>query len=670
MDFPHEIGFSPHIFFTKSNKITLSICQNFFAIFRLFKTLITCQTMKKPFLTLFINIVFLGCVFAQNPRFQQHVSYKMEVEMDVKTFKYKGHQEIVYTNNSQDTLYRVFYHLYNNAFQPNSEMDIRLQTISDPDRRMVRTFTKEGKNVTESRIKDLTPDKIGYHKISNFKQDGKSCEISVEGTIMEVQLAHPILPNSKTILSLDFDSQVPEQIRRSGRNSSEGVALSMTQWYPKLAEFDFEGWHTDPYIGREFHGVFGDFDVKITIDKNYTIGGTGYLQNRNEIGHGYEDKGIEVKHSKKTKTLTWHFIAQNVHDFAWAADDNYIHDIFIGENGVELHFFYKNDEKIKENWKALQPKTNDLLKFFNENIGVYPYKQYSVIQGGDGGMEYAMCTLITGNRSLPSLIGVTAHELAHAWFQGVLAFNEAKYYWMDEGFTSYIADLAVSSVMEKSLQEDENPFQTSYNNYYYMARSGKEQPLTTHADRYELNQIHGIAAYSKGAVFLTQLGYLIGRENLNKTIKRFYHDFKFTHPTPNDFKRTAERVSGANLDWYLIDWTQTTNIIDYGIKSVEESNGKTQITIERIGLMPMPLEVEVAYEDGHLELFYIPLNLMRYSKPNEYAVPRKTLGTWTWSHPTYTFTIDTPKSNIKAIDLNPTQLMADVNPDNNYYVKE
>src|SRR5690606_9685023 len=132
-------------------------------------------------------------------------------------------------------------------------------------------------------------DKIGYHKISNFKQDGKSCEISVEGTIMEVQLAHPILPNSKTILSLDFDSQVPEQIRRSGRNSSERVALSMTQWYPKLAEFDFEGWHTDPYIGREFHGVFGDFDVKITIDKNYTIGGTGYLQNRNEIGHGYED---------------------------------------------------------------------------------------------------------------------------------------------------------------------------------------------------------------------------------------------------------------------------------------------------------------------------------------------------------------------------------------------
>lgn len=625
--------------------------------------------MKKRFLTLFI-ILFSVSTQAQNLRFQQHVSYKMHVEMDVKTFKYKGDQELIYTNNSSDTLRRIFYHLYNNAFQPGSEMDIRLQTVTDPDRRMVRTFTKGDTRVTQSRISDLKPEQMGYMNISNFRQNGKSCETFVEGTILEVKLAEPILPNSKAVLTLDFEAQVPEQIRRSGRNSSEGVALSMTQWYPKMAEFDFEGWHTDPYIGREFHGVFGDFDVKITIDKNYTIGGTGYLQNKNEIGHGYQDKGVEVKHPKKTKTLTWHFVAPDVHDFAWGADDNYVHDILIGENGVELHFFYKNDEKIKKNWKAFQPKTNDLLRFFNENIGQYPYKQYSVIQGGDGGMEYAMCTLITGNRSLPSLVGVTAHELAHVWFQGVLAFNESKHYWMDEGFTSYISDLAVSSVMEKELQEDENPFQTSYNSYYYMALSGKEQPLTTHADRYEFNQIHGIAAYSKGAVFLTQLGYLIGQENLDRTIKRFYNEFKFSHPNPNDFKRTAERVSGANLDWYLIDWTQTTNTIDYGIKSVEEKDGKTHVTIERIGLMPMPLEIAVVYEDESVALFYVPLNLMRWSKPNEYTLKRTKLKSWTWSHPTYTFAIDTPKADIKIIELNPTQLMADINPENNHYIKE
>lgn len=605
---------------------------------------------------------------AQNQRFQQRVSYKMEVDMDVKSFTYKGHQQITYTNNSPDTLYRVFYHLYNNAFQSGSEMDIRLQTISDPDKRMVRTFTKDNTKTTQSRIAELKPNQMGYHKISNFTQDGKPCTIEIEGTVMTVNLAQPILPNTKTVFSLDFDSQVPEQIRRSGRNSSEGVALSMTQWYPKLAEYDFEGWHTDPYIAREFHGVFGDFDVKITIDKNYTVGGTGYLQNKNEIGHGYEDKGVNVKYPKNTKKLTWHFIAPDVHDFAWGADDNFLHDILIGEQGVELHFLYKNDPKIIENWKALQPKTNDLLRFFNENIGPYPYKQYSVIQGGDGGMEYAMCTLITGNRSLPSLIGVTAHEMAHVWFQGVLAFNESKYYWMDEGFTSYISDLAVISVMEKSLQEDENPFQSTYNNYYYMAKSGKEQPLTTHADRYNYNQIHGIAAYSKGAMFLTQLGYLIGQENLQKTIKRFYNEFKFTHPVPNDIKRVAEKVSGANLDWFLTDWTQTTNQIDYAITSVEEVNGKTKVTIQRKGLMPMPLEVMVHYQDDKVQLYHIPLNLMRYVKPNEYApLERIVLPASTWAHSTYSFTIDAKKNQIKYIDLNPTQLMADVNPENNTY---
>lgn len=607
--------------------------------------------------------------FSQNARFQQHVSYEMEVEMNVKTYQYKGKQKLTYTNNSPDTLYRVFYHLYNNAFQPGSEMDVRLQTIQDPDRRMVRTFTKADKKVTESRISDLTPEQIGYQKIFNFKQNGQDCETIIEGTIMDVQLAQPILPHSKTVFTLDFEAQVPEQIRRSGRNSTEGVALSMTQWYPKIANFDFEGWHADPYIGREFYAPFGDFDVKITLDKNYTIGATGYLQNPNEIGHGYQDKGVEVKHPKKTKNLTWHFKANDVHDFAWGADDDFIHDIYEGENGVALHFFYKNDPKIKENWKAFQPKTNDLLRFFNQHIGEYPYKQYSVIQGGDGGMEYAMCTLITGNRSLPSLIGVTAHELAHAWFQGVLGINESKFYWMDEGFTSYIADLAVSTVMEKKLQEDEAPFQTAYNNYSYMARSGNEQPLSTHGDRYEINRNYGIAAYSKGAIFLTQLGYLIGKENLDKSIKRFYEEFKFTHPNPNDFKRVAEKVSSANLDWYLVDWTQTTNTIDYGIKSVENKSDKTQVTLERIGLMPMPLEVAVVYQDNTMELFYVPLNLMRFNKPNEYPINRTILKSWTWAHPTYTFEINTPKANIQAININPTGLMADINSENDYYTE-
>ena len=621
----------------------------------------------KKFLFISCFPLFLWAQNNPNPGYwQQHVDYKMDVKMDVKKFQYTGKQEIVYTNNSADTLHKVYYHLFYNAFQPGSEMDARLQSIVDPDKRMVRTFKKEGKELKESKISTLKFNEIGYVNVANLKQDGAVATTKVVGTILEVTLANPILPKQKTILSLDFDGQVPLQIRRSGRLSEEGVALSMTQWYPKLCEYDFEGWHASPYIAREFHGVWGNFDVKITIDKDYTIGGTGYLQNPNEIGHGYQETGIAVTYPKKTKTLTWHFYAPNVHDFAWGADNEFIHDVFMGPNNVALHFLYKNKKENIENWKKMQPKTAELLAFFNENVGLYPYKQYSVIQGGDGGMEYAMCTLITGNRSYGSLVGVTAHEFAHSWFQQILATNESKHCWMDEGFTSYISNLAMQKVLPPKTPE--NPFEDAYNNYIYLAKSGKEQPLTTHADRYDVNMAYGIGAYSKGEVFLAQLGYLIGQENLKKTIKRYYSDYKFTHPTPNDIKRVAEKISGANLDWYLNEWAQTTNTIDYGIKEVAlETN--TKVTLVRKGRMPMPLDIIVEYTDGSKEFFYIPNTLMRWEKPNPYSQINSTvLKGWDWAYPTYSFEIS--KTNIKSITIDPEQHMADINKEDNVFVKK
>jgi len=629
--------------------------------------------MKKVFL---LAVISASGLFAQknpNPGYwQQHVDYKMEVAMDVKTYRYTGKQELAYTNNSPDTLRRVFYHLYNNAFQPGSEMDGRLQAIADPDGRMVKSFKTGEKTVKESRIKSLKPDEIGYLNIKNLKQDGLAVTSRVAGTILEVDLTKPILPGQTVNFSLDFEGQVPVQIRRSGRNSSEGIALSMTQWYPKMAEYDFEGWHANSYIAREFHGVWGNFDVKITLDKNYTIGGTGYLLNKNEIGKGYEDAGVVVKHPKKAKTLTWHFVAPNVHDFAWAADNNYAHDKIMGENNTELHFFYKNIPENIEGWKKLQPKTAEILAFFNRIVGPYPYKQYSVIQGGDGGMEYAMCTLITG-RSYEGLVEVTAHEFGHSWFQHVLASNESKHGWMDEGFTTYIENLAMSELMPKKTkagEEEPNPFKSSYSNYFYMVKTGKEQPLSTHADRFDQNRLYSIASYSKGCIFLAQLGYLIGEDKLAETIKRYYASYKFTHPTPNDIKRTAEKVSGAHLDWYLTDWTLTTNTIDYGIKEMKEENGSTQITLERIGRMPMPIDIIVAYADGTQESYYIPLQMMRYKKDNPYPnLKRTVLPDWDWGHQTYELTLNKPKEAIQVFVIDPTELMADVNKDNNAFIK-
>lgn len=587
---------------------------------------------------------------------QQHVDYSMDVNVDVEKYQYNGTQKLVYTNNSPDVLSRVYYHLFFNAFQPGSEMDMRLQSVADPDGRMMA----DGK----SRIASLSPEEMGYLRVNSLTQDNQAVSFVEEGTILVVELNKPIPPGGKTTFEMTFNGQIPLQIRRSGRNSSEGVALSMSQWYPKLAEYDFEGWHADPYIAREFHGVWGDFDVKLTLDKKYVVGGTGYLQNPEEVGHGYETPGSKIKKTKG-KTLTWHFKAPMVHDFMWAADPDYLHDTLKVENGPMLHFFYKNDKEIVENWKKLQPKTAEAMQFFNKNIGDYPYEQYSVIQGGDGGMEYAMSTLITGGRNFGSLVGVMVHEMAHSWFQHVLASNESKHEWMDEGFTTFISSLCMDQVMD---QKKENPFAGSYQGYYNLVASGKEQPQTTHADRYELNFAYGVAAYSKGAIFLSQLGYIIGQDKLMETLRKYYQDFKFKHPTPNDIKRTAEKVSGMELDWYLTDWTQTTNTIDYGIKAVEADGQKTKVSLERIGLMPMPIDILVLYNDGTQETFYAPLRMMYGEKENPYPnLKRTVLQDWPWANTNYDLILDKELNNVKAIVLDPSQLMADVNEENNVW---
>ncbi len=598
-----------------------------------------------------IFIFIFSCVgFAQSPYkgyWQQKVDYVMDIRMNVETYRYDGTQQLRYTNHSPDTLSKVFYHLYFNAFQPGSEMDVRSRTIKDPDSRV------------GDRISKLLADEVGFLHVNGLMQDGKVVAYTEEETILVVELASPLLPGDSTVLDMVFEGQVPVQIRRSGRNNKEGVDLSMTQWYPKMVEYDKDGWHPNPYIGREFHGVWGNFDVSITIDRDYVIGGTGYLQNPEEIGHGYAKRDKKTK----TKTLTWRFVAPMVHDFAWAADSDFIHDMILGPNDVELHFFYLNNPDIQDNWKKLQTDTAKMLSFFNENIGEYPYKQYSVIQGGDGGMEYPMCTLITGEREYSSLFGVTAHELAHSWFHHLLATNEAKYAWMDEGFTSFYDVLCEAAVLGK-----ENPYSSFYERYIQLVQSGVEEPLTTHADRFQYNFAYGVGSYSKGALFLAQLEYIMGTDKLMKTIKRYYDEFKFSHPTPNDFKRIAEKVSGMQLEWYLNDWVRTTNTIDYGVQKVEKKGEKTAVVLERIGNMPMPVEVYIEMNDDSFDYYYIPLRMLRGEK--EFANQTvTTIDDWAWAIPTYTFEIDNDLNDIKYILINPNGLVADVNPKNDVYYK-
>ena len=577
---------------------------------------------------------------------QQHVDYTMNVKMDVNTFNYGGSQKLIYTNNAPEDLERVFYHLFYNAFQPGSEMDVRSTTIADADPRV------------GNRISKLQKEDFGFINIVSLTQNKKPVSYIVVGTVLEVELNEPIKSGESAVFEMVFDGQVPPVIRRAGKNSNEGVALSMAQWYPKMAEYDFEGWHADPYIGREFHGVWGNFDVKLTLDKNYTVGGTGYLQNPNEIGHGY---GIKDTKSD-SDLLTWHFVAPNVHDFTWAADPNFVHDTLQVPNGPMLHFLYKKSltRKYKKHWKDLQQPTSKIMQYYSNNVGKYPYKQYSVIQGGDGGMEYGMCTLITGERSFESLLGVTAHEIGHTWFQFLMASNESKHPWLDEGFAEYTCTLIENTILGVETSE---PMKRHFDRYFKLAQSGKEQPMSTHADRFAYNAAYSISTYSKGALVLAQLRYIIGEENFWKTLKKYHDEWAFKHTTPNDFIRCAEKISGLELDWFLTDWTQTTNTIDYGVKNAVSKGSQTVVTLERIGLMPIPVEVEVVMKDGSLKKYYIPLQMMRGERP--LRADEILLKDWAWAYPEYSFSIDVSPSQIDSISVDVNISTADINKENN-----
>lgn len=610
--------------------------------------------MKKSLFVLFLTVSFE--IFAQNNTtyWQQHVDYKMDVHFNVNTFQYTGTQKLIYTNNSPDVLNQVFYHLYFNAFQPGSEMDTQLQAIVDPDSRMVTSSGTSEKPIYHSRIANLKPSEIGFLNVKSLTQNEKPVKIKIEGTILQVFLNEPIQPGEKVMFDMNFEGQLPVHIRRAGRKNEDGVAISMAQWYPKMAEYDFEGWHADPYIGREFYGVWGDFDITLKIDKNYTVAGTGYLKNPQEVGHGYENTSKKLE-LQKGNELTWHFVAPNVHDFTWAADPNYAHDILNTKNGTSLHFFYKNTDKYKNAWKAVQPYTAKALDFYNEQIGIYPWKQYSVIQGGDGGMEYSMCTLVAGGEKLNDILGTVLHELAHEWFQQLLATNESEHAWMDEGFTTYISTKASDKLIDGGAG---NFSPKNYKGYFYLVNARLNEPLTTHSDRYKTNVAYSVASYTMGSMFLSQLDYIIGNENVSKTLKAYYRNFKFKHPTPNDFIRTAEKISGLQLGWYLNEWIETTHTIDYGIKSVD---GK-MITLERIGEMPMPVDIQLIYTDGTTENFNIPLRMMRGAKPTSATI----LTDWAWAMPTYSFTVS---KEIAKIEIDPLELMADINKENNFYKK-
>jgi hypothetical protein len=324
-----------------------------------------------------------------------------------------------------------------------------------------------------------------------------------------------------------------------------------------------------------------------------------------------------------------------------------------------IRVVYKKVDSLEVNWQRLADSMVSAYPIIARTFGAYPYKTYTFIQGGDGGMEYPMATLIKS-----ASIGTAIHEWMHSWFQMMMGTNESLYPWMDEGFTDY----ATNRVMAEMKRQTGFYYNGSYRSYFALARSGYEEPASTHSDHYNTNYAYSVASYSKGAVFLAQLGYIVSDSVLDKILLSYYNTWRFKHPNPNDFIRIAEKESGMELDWYKEYWINSTKTIDYAIGDINLVAGKAMVNLRRVGKMPMPVDVLVTYKDGAQELHTIPLNLMYGTKPQDGNIPMVQHEAWRWTHPEYAMEITRSLKDIKSIEIDPSGRLADVNKVNNKLV--
>ena len=538
-------------------------------------------------------------------------------------------------------------------------MDVRSRTIVDPDGRVT------------DRISKLSEAEVGYLHITSLSVGGTNVAVDEQETIAQVRLERAILPGDTVRLSLTFEGQVPVQIRRSGRDNAEGIDYSMPQWYPKLSEYDPDGWHPNPYVGREFYGVWGDFDVTIGLPSDYVFVGSGYEADAKTDGND----PFFAKYQKlggKGKTVLHRRLAPEVHDFTWAAERDFKQLSLKRADGVILEAAYVPGDQTTANWELFLPIMDEAMTFANAHYGQYPYEKYAFVQGGDGGMEYAMMTLITGQRSLGSLVGVSVHEMMHSWYQFVLGTNESLYPWMDEGFTSYASAEIMNHLVAKGLlpggEVAVNPHEGTVTGYARFANTGRAEALSTHADHYTTNAAYGVGSYSKGELFLYQLKTLIGEAAFDRGMLRYFNTWKMRHPAGHDFLRIMERESGQVLDWYYEYMVNTTHQINYALTDVEDAGrGKSRIMIERVGLMPFPVTVTVLTKSGDAHDILIPLDLQRGHAP----VPEGTrvAQPWPWTNPTYMLAVDVPLADVVAVQINATLDHSESDPSDDRYPK-
>ena len=599
---------------------------------------------------------------------QQDVYYNIKANIDEVTDIITATESLTYTNNSPDDLDIVYFHLYQNAFQPNSYYD-ELQH-------------QNGKSPNYGRYESQGLGTV----IENLKVDGQEVEIELDNTILKVYLPQTLKSGTSITFSMNFKTYFDDgEVRRRMKvfNSWGYKHYDGVHWYPRVCVYDAKfGWTKDQHLGKEFYGDFGAFDVELTFASNYVVDGTGFLLNREEVYPKELREQLDVKNFKdkiwnstpsvitkykKGETKTFKFHAENVHDFGFTADPTYR----IGESWWEDKVSYSLvQEPHCSKWQNAADYSSKCIEVFSEDFGRYTYHKMIVADARDG-MEYPMMTLDGGQD--PGYRGLLAHEIGHNWFFGQVGNNETYRALLDEGFTQFLTAWALIKIDGDYLVS--NPPKSAYKKrfnkavkaidsrvyYAYINDATKfnDPVISTHSDCFNGALRHGGGyrhVYYKTASMLYNLQYVLGDELFLNAMKHYFATWKIAHPYNEDFRDAIIQFTKVDLNWFFDQWLDTDKRIDYSVKT----KGNTVI-FERKGRMQMPIDFTVTGNDGKTYNYHIPNHW--FVKESDATILPK-WHAWDLIQPTYSVDLDIP-SGVKEVTIDPSQRLADAYmPDN------
>ncbi len=606
---------------------------------------------------------------------QQDVHYDIKANVDDKTDIITAEMKLTYWNNSPDTLTFVYFHLYQNAFQPNAYFD-KLNKANNYIPRYGK-YESTGQGTV----------------ISKMESGGKVLQLELDNTIMKVYLDKPLLPGSSTEFDVDFKTffdsgNVRRRMKKfsvQGNKHYDGV-----HWYPRITVYDRKfKWTTDQHLGKEFYGDFGSFDVELSFPNQYIVEATGVLQNENEmlppaLRQQLDIKNFANKPVGETASIiiapegtkkTWRYHAENVHDFSFTADPTYR----IGEvvwNGVRCISLAQ--ESNAAGWQNAAEYTAKVIEVLSKRVGMYSWPKVIVADARDG-MEYNMITLDGG--SDPDYRSLLAHEVAHQWFYGMVGNNETYRASLDEGFAQFIDAYALQEIdgkymitsqsKSKYVRNNTEPVDASYDEVYYgylrAAMQQDEMQLNTHSDDFNGALRHGGGygmVYYKTGTMLYNLQYVLGDELFWAAFQNYFHQWKFAHPYFEDFRSSIIDYTKTDLNWFFDQWLETTKTIDYSIGEIKKVKGAPdmfEIEIERKGSMQMPIDFTVYAKDGTLHSYHIPNTW--FEKKTEATILPRWIG-WGKLNPEYIATVTIP-SGIQKVSIDTTYRLADINMRNN-----